>query len=264
MYEIKKAILKSVLDEKESKKTLARYDAVYYDVFGEMDKENIEKFNEALRSLEKENRIIIDGDRIDLKNSDILIANDISVICDLEKEDIEFKTIECDIGHGCNILSTGIEFYGYAKDLIHGLSIVIATGVAIKEIKDAIEGFNFLFNKVKEKINKDETIYYNEDFLQVIVLEKILEHYPSLREVNLIKKVKVNLGARGLFARQNSMFSKDSLEGSPEYIEYFVFQVITDDNEFDNSIVRSEILSTGKILNFSTNNMMAGEFIQAF
>jgi DNA-directed RNA polymerase subunit F len=88
MYEIKKAILKSVLDEKESTKTLARYDAVYYDVFGEMDKENIEKFNEALRSLEKENRIIIDGDRIDLKNSDILIANDISVICDLEKEDI--------------------------------------------------------------------------------------------------------------------------------------------------------------------------------
>ncbi|TBX12778.1 hypothetical protein [Clostridium perfringens] len=80
----------------------------------------------------------------------------------------------------------------------------------------------------------------------------------------MIKKVKVNLGARGLFARQNSMFSKDSLEGSPEYIEYFVFQVITDDNEFDNSIVRSEILSTGKILNFSINNMMAGEFIQAF
>ncbi|EHK2349172.1 MAG: hypothetical protein ACLRYN_15385 [Clostridium perfringens] len=133
-----------------------------------------------------------------------------------------------------------------------------------KRNKDAIEGFNFLFNKVKEKINKDETIYYNEDFLQVIVLEKILEHYPSLREFKLIKKVKVNLGARGLFARQNSMFSKDSLEGSPEYIEYFVFQVITDDNEFDNSIVRSEILSTGKILNFSINNMMAGEFIQAF
>lgn len=172
--------------------------------------------------------------------------------------DLELKQI--DVGHGCNLGAWVVEVLG--KVGIVGVAAdVIALGCFLNDIKSAYEGFKGFKDMIDKWRGKYKTrIYYEEDILVNIALGYVIdEYYPaSIDYIKLTAQTKVKLGSVGFYAVQNYGYSKESLEGSPETLNYFVFEVKSDDLESDTEIVTCQIYSNGEVLTLNKTPISTG------
>lgn len=254
MDDIQVQVIKCISEEIKRQNSFAYFDSVCYKVFGELNEENETKLKGILDELIEKNRITLNGDRIGLKKSDFLIVDMYeNEVERLNKVGLKCKGRECDIGHGCNIPGLGIEL-----DINFIASIIIGVGLHLNDIKGAVEGYKYVKDKIKEVFFNNEKeyygeVYYGEDILKLRVLERIIAEYKDkkISQIKLINQSKVKVGASGMFSVQNYGFSEESLEGSPQFIGYFVFEVWLDDLDYDYDLVRCEILSNSNIISFN-------------
>lgn len=262
MEEIHKKVLISIYNHIKEHESSAYFEIVCTEVFEEFNEESEIKLNKILKELEEENRISINGDRIALRPSDFLVVD----YFDNEIEKLNSTGLECvskdlDIGHGCNIPFLGIELCELLTGAINAGIFALSVGTIVNDINGAIDGLKFIKNKIKEALgNNSGDVYYSENMLQLEVVDKILEDYKDINITNLklVNKVKVTTSCRGMYAVQNYAFPIESLEGSPEYIEYFVFELWSRDFNHDYDLVRCEILSNSKIISFNKTPMWIG------
>lgn len=257
MDEIQVQVIKSISEQIKRQNSLAYFESICYEVFGELNEENEIKLKEVLDELIKKNRVTLSGDRIGLKKSDFLIVTmDENEVEKLNKVGLKCKSIECDIGHGCNIPGLGIEI-----DINVIASIVMGVGLYLNDVKGAVDGYKYVKNKIKEVFSNNKEVYHGEDMLKLRVLERILDEYKDkkISQIKLIGQSKVKVGAMGLYSVQNYGFSQESLEGNPEFIGYFAFEVWVDDLDYDYELIRCEILSNSNIISFNKSPIVLGE-----
>lgn len=262
MEEIYKKVLESIYNHIKAQESSAYFEIVCTEVFEEFNEENEIKLNKILKELEKENRIIVNGDRIAIRPSDFLIPdyfeNETKKLNDIGLDCVSKET---DIGHGCNIPFLGIELCEVLTGAINTGIFALAVGTIVSDIRESIDGLKFIKNKIKEVLgNNFGDVFYSENILQLEVVDKILEEYKDIKITNLklVNKVKITASCKGMYSVQNYAFPTESLEGSPEYIEYFVFEVWSEDFNHDYDLVRCEILSNSKIISFKQNQMIIG------
>ena len=268
MEEIYKKVLISIYNHIKEQESSAYFEIVCTEVFEEFNEENEIKLNKILKELEEENRIIINGDRIALRQSDFLVIDySDNEIAKLKSTGLDCISKESDIGHGCNLPALGIELCNIITGVI-GLGIfALEVGAKVNEIQGAVDGLKVIKNKIKEALGfNNRSIYYSEDILQIEVVDKILEEYKDINITNikLVNKVKIKTNCTGMYAVQNYAFSAESLEGSPEYIEYFVFEIWSRDFNYDYDLIRCEILSNSKIISFNKTPLWIGEGLSPF
>lgn len=256
MEEIKKKVIISISEQIERQSSDAYFEGICYEVFGELNEENEIKLKKILEELVEENRITVNGDRIGIKKSDFLVLSmDENEVEKLNKVGLKCNSKECDIGHGYNIPGLGIDL-----DIGTIVDIVVGVGLYLNDIKGAVEGYRYVKNKIKEAFSNNEEVYYGEDMLKLRVLEKILYEFQGkeISQINLISKSKVKIGATGMYSVQNYGFSEESIEGTPEFIGYFAFEVWVEGLGYDYELVRCEILSNSDIISFNKTPMSLG------
>lgn len=226
---------------------------VYQNVFEESNSYNETEFLMILEQLKNKNRILVNDNKISIRESDLLVVyHEYQDLNDLKSEGLNFNELEADIGHGCGMPTMGLEFIKFTFGTATALLLL---GTTISEIRDSIEQLKWVKNIFKEKFGINQRIiYYGDDILNIIATNKIIEGYKSINitSLKLIDKLKVNLSAGlGLYSRDHYGFSEESLEGRPDTLNYLVFQLESDDlnNLFD--IIRIEIRSTGEIMSYN-------------
>lgn len=255
----------------EKQNSAAYFECICNELFGEFNEETEKTLNEILENLVKKGYVCINGDRIHLnetKSCDFIICDYDEGIPDiLRKADLKFNVESIDIGHGCNVLGTCVKLLHEIPSLFESL---ISIGSNIAEIKVAYDGFSWLFNKLKEikiELSKSNegyspSIYLCENILLDIVIKKILDKYNitfnDIYSLRLCNSMRVKVGALGLYAIQNHNYSENSLEGSPESIIYYVFELSSKKLKSDREIIRCEILTDGTIKYFDTMSISTG------
>lgn len=252
MGELELKVIKSIQKLTRNNKGVD-IELVYSNVFDELNSYNKAEFLIVLEKFKNENRILINDNKISIKESDLLIVyHEYEDLSDLRVAGLDFNEIQTDIGHGWSMPTTGLELI---KFIFGAASMLLLVGTKISDIREAIEQFKWLKNLFKERFDTEQRIiYYGDDILNIIATNKIIEKYKSINinSLKLIDRLKINLSAGlGLYSRDYYGFSEESLEGRPDTLNYLVFELVSDDlnNLFD--IIRIEIRSTGEIMSYN-------------
>ena len=258
MDEIKKNVLESIANGIREQETLAYFEVVCFEVFGEMNQENAEKLQVILDELLNENRITIDGDRIGLTESSIILIDenlDGSDLSGLEGTGLNFKKISTDIGHGCGVPAIGLILQ---DGFFYGIGALVAGGLALAKIKEIVEGYEWTYNKLKEFFGERKEIFYNNDVIIASVLSKIYNDYKTqdieISEVKLVANVAIKVGADGLYSKEHYKFRSTSVESAPNRVIFLAFEVWSDEFKYDYELITVEINSKMEVL---THNKLA-------
>lgn len=264
--DIENAVISTIIKQCKEQDSSAYFEVLCDEVFGEMNERNEKKLTSILDNLRAKGIININGDRItviktndDKKKCDFLFVNeDLSNM--INDSGLKVTYEYTDIGHGTNVLA----LCGYIQDNWQSLLILlIMVGCKIKDLKDAFDGYNFIFNKLKEikenfinEHDEDPMLYLGDDLLLARVISEILTRYEisfdDIQCLNLTQKVKTKVGASGYYSIHKHNCSEESLQGSPEAIYYFVLELYSEKIPSDYDVIRCEILTNGEIKYFST------------
>ncbi|MFH5911642.1 hypothetical protein [Clostridium perfringens] len=252
MNEIKKNVLESIANGIREQETLAYFEVVCYEVFGEMNKENSEKLQVVLDELLNENRITIDGDRIGLTESSIIFIDenlDGSDLNGLEKTGLSFKKISTDIGHGCGIPAIGLILQ---DGFFNGILMLATGGLVLAKVKEIVEGYEWTYNRLKEFFGKSKEIFYNNDVIIASVLSKIYNDYKKqdieISNIKLVSNAEIKVGAEGLYSEEHYNFRSMSVESAPNRIIFLAFEVWSDEFTYDYDLITVEINSKMELL----------------
>ena len=84
---------------------------VYQNVFEESNSYNETEFLMILEQLKNKNRILVNDNKISIRESDLLVVyHEYQDLNDLKSEGLNFNELEADIGHGCGMPTMGLEF----------------------------------------------------------------------------------------------------------------------------------------------------------
>lgn len=250
MKDYKSNVIKSIQKFIKEKNSAAYFELICSDVFGDLSDENQSNLLKILKELESENRITINGDRICIKKSNLLIVtenyNEDKL---LKKAGLDFDKIETDIGHGCQVPAIGLDLINGIFEL--GVNALIV-GTTISEIRNSIDGLIWIKNKIIEVFGgKSPKIYYDYNMLISGAINHIILKYKNIDEIKLVTNIKNKLNADGYYSIQNYSFEEDSLEACPYCLHYFVFEIKSKEFNHDFDIVSIEMLSTGKIISYN-------------
>lgn len=248
-------VLNSIREFCINNQSAAYYELVIEQVYGKWDKESEEELNKILKLLEEKDIIIINGDRISIRETKILLVEETETALDFIPNSINYTRNTIDIGHGANCLCEVLNLSMFNIPLIF-----FSGAIVIRNFREAIDQYKWLWNNIKERVYK---AYYTEDVLQAMVMDKILNelNLNNDEEVNIkiCSSEKTKLGSMGMYA-QRAGYSSDSIEGAPEAIYRYVISIIGDYNKFncDEFIIRVEIDTSGNIRSMRGNKVTTG------
>lgn len=253
MMYLKNVVLATIRNMEAEQESSAYFELICNEVFGGLTDESEVELKKILSELESEKQIVINGDRISSiskisKGNLLILENEINYSEKFKSAGLEVRSDKIDVGQGCNLRAEVIEFIQNNPWLI--IVTAIKVGTKLKDIKDALEGFNWFKDKVKEVLGDTKPkVYYSEEMLVAMAVNNIIEKYRGIciDTIQLKDSVKTKIGSLGYYAIQNYGYSKKSLEGSPESIYYFVFEISSEQLQSDWEVVTCQVLSTGEV-----------------
>ncbi|MGL4761830.1 MAG: hypothetical protein ACRCWG_10315 [Sarcina sp.] len=260
---MKEAVLDSIKKHIEKEQTAAYLELICTEILGEFIEVNEKEILQIIKDLERENLIVMNGDRILLNTEELtpIVIYDLEEY-DLPKEVDEMKLRSIDVGHGCNMGMILGEILEHAPEIVEA-------GLICLEYKANYEVGKYLLGKINEvkgyleqKYKESKLKYYlSEPLIDNVVITKILKEL-NLKfedvdiEVNFKHKQKI--GSVGYYQIQNQGVAENSLQGSPESIYYYMFSVTSKKLPSDDEIITCEILSNGNIRYFNRLSVSTG------
>ena len=149
-------VLELINDDCKKQESAAYFEIICSKLFREVNKENCEKLNFVLESLQNKNLISINGDRLSLttigeeiiekKECDLLFID--PELCEIiNNSGLNVAYTYADIGHGCNVLAV----CGHILNSLPNMTdIFLDVGVKLYMLKQCYEGYKWLVSKLKE------------------------------------------------------------------------------------------------------------------
>lgn len=253
-------VLNSIREFCVKNQSAAYYELVMNEVYGKWDKKSEEELNEILKLLEEKGIITINGDRISIRETKILLVEESDNVLDFIPNSINYTRNTIDIGHGANCLC---EVLNLPAIVAIPLEILINGGALISKLRESIDVYKDWWNKIKERGYR---AYFDENFLRAIVMDEIINKLNLSNDeyirINIISSDMIKLGSLGMYAQRDG-YSSESIEGAPEAIFRYVISIISEYNKFncDEVIIRVEIDTSGNIRTMRGNKITTGSNI---
>lgn len=267
--DIENIVINTILKQCKEQDSAAYFEVLCGEVFGEMNRTNEKKLTSILESLKAKGEVKVNGDRIsvikiddDKRSCDFLFVDEgLSEM--INNSGLKVNYGDVDIGHGTNWPAICAYMQQNVPLFISG---AIWLGVELSKVQKAYEFWGGVVKKLKEvkdnykqRNNEEAKIYLGENLLIAIVFDKIFKTYNlscgDLKYINIVNSTRTKIGALGYYSMHHQNYEEETLQGSPEAINYFVVQLASDKLPLDYQIITCEILTNGQIKYFNTQNI---------